>query len=67
MTFGWSRITDSEFCWRGLNGGKSGQHNSLPATSIERVEKRALSSAGHEPETVGDISSTATRAAAIPC
>jgi hypothetical protein len=23
MTFGWSRITDSEFCWRGLSGSKA--------------------------------------------
>ena len=49
------RLTDSEFCWRGLLGGKAGAHSSLLATHIERVEKRAQPSAGHEPKTVGDL------------
>jgi hypothetical protein len=66
MTFGWSRITTLEFCWRGLpvHKARDSTHNlaaSLPA------RKRAPSSAAYLPARLDTPATTATRAAAIRC
>jgi hypothetical protein len=54
---GISVLTDSEFCWRGLSGSKADGSQQRTRHTGGRVtgEKRAPSSAAHEPKTVGDL------------
>jgi hypothetical protein len=60
------RLTDSEFCWRGLRVHKPGV-TKLTRHGVAPVLKRAKTSAVCEPWKVGDLTCLATRAAAIPC